>query len=1324
MKILTNIIYLLPILFILNGCLPDGLTKFKEDGVTNSTNDITSSDQLTAPTSLSYSSTTCTVNDECLILPSGYLGGLLPDSEDIVSNEAISLFQSSYTITPSLPSGVSINSSSGIISGIPSVPSPSATYTIILNFTNPVDQINSSLSATIIFSSEQGFPDDLRIKLTSPIGKQIQIDTPAANTFKTPFTNNDFSQIITDDGAIGNITSITATSIYISIVSGEFKIGDQIDNGNIFLISEGEITKITYFFETSESNNIFLEVTTDDINQSSILGANNGVTFGLSPDLNLTSGIPFYEASTGSNTSRLLIGYSSTEIDVSDYTLTVQTASAQNAPEQTAAEQFKRSLTFSIGIIDTPKNLTYSNHIVLKVRNASLFKVGNHISSLIQVPSATAGRGVVKYIKGNHIVLEVSEGKFYINQSIDNKETYADNQTKIEDVQFVNNILKVSPITNLKPYYDTTITNTQSSILCDGINSKHIITLVDTDNSEVYTIQIKRPSGDYSSNLTLDSASKSVSTNSTSCSEKTSKAGENAANVNITHLWSPFITGTIPSLLLSENDTIISDSIAGHMNLYANSILTTGSSDKRALFSILSPGLITHNTNFDLTPPYGNNDTQIENIETSLYFSLPRGKAALISPFMVEGSKNLDFTIDPELPLGLNFDLTTGEISGTPNTSSDKTSYTITAFNAIQEENIILDIEIFDYFSIENKVTSSSSYFLHQAGQNIRAPKCNISQKFIESGLIPDITCFLEVGELDLYELGLDIDITAGTSMCEFVEFQPFSYYQYRPYKTDLKERVYYLISRNSCDFSNLSTSSNLFKSTTTISSGAIDPATNENNLILLEITLDHLCSGNYDETLCDSGRYSYNSISITNDTSVEGSTKCSYEITKKDVNCGGHHSDCISGPKKDIALEGEARSFIHPSYSSIRQNYKFASPIERNEFSNKRLANFTNSNNCSNEINKYVYESQIWKNYTELKNLQSPNSGILSPFSTSSPYYEFYCLDSAYEVKAKIKLLVRDWNLSFDPSSNIDYFIDLNKMDASTNLDDNDIPDWDDTYSTSNATSILPQFNKSGSTCFYSTNLPAIGRSDTLVSRPGTVSGTISTNILNGDGSALFNTEISVGDAIQITGYNVLLYVQQINSDTEIILSSNLTSTFTGASYQSYSPPITQSSQTVSGTTNSPILTGTNTSFIRDVAAGSAIRISSSNNTFIQISYVKSVNSNTSLTLFSNLENDIVAGSLYQTFNLIPITGNVDGTSGDIFLRYDQGLQSQFFQEITPGSILFIKDPLNMSNVENVIVKEVIDSATIRLMGPLNYTYDDATLELIPHHPFPNDDI
>jgi autotransporter-associated beta strand protein len=111
---------------------PTLATSIAEYQLTVSGNNLLLSPVVAAPSGLSYSlsSLTATVGTPILSL-----------------NPAVTGVVTTYSVTPSLPSGLSINSLTGVIGGTPSVPATTATYTITAS--NSLGSTSTTLSLTV-----------------------------------------------------------------------------------------------------------------------------------------------------------------------------------------------------------------------------------------------------------------------------------------------------------------------------------------------------------------------------------------------------------------------------------------------------------------------------------------------------------------------------------------------------------------------------------------------------------------------------------------------------------------------------------------------------------------------------------------------------------------------------------------------------------------------------------------------------------------------------------------------------------------------------------------------------------------------------------------------------------------------------------------------------------------------------------------------------------------------------------------------------------------------------------------------------------------------
>lgn len=111
-----------------------------------------------------------------------------------------------------------------------------------------------------------------------------------------------------------------------------------------------------------------------------------------------------------------------------------------------------------------------------------------------------------------------------------------------------------------------------------------------------------------------------------------------------------------------------------------------------------------------------------------------------------------------------------------------------------------------------------------------------------------------------------------------------------------------------------------------------------------------------------------------------------------------------------------------------------------------------------STQENKFVAKPLAMEPFVGLRTLTA--SGTVAKEYYTSPYYTFYCLDTAFDRKARIRLLVRDWDRIFPNDANLELISDINlgtnarqdlqyfveDPDSHDDINDfNDLLDWDD---------------------------------------------------------------------------------------------------------------------------------------------------------------------------------------------------------------------------------------------------------------------------------------
>ncbi|MFP5490808.1 MAG: hypothetical protein ACLGG0_04865 [Bacteriovoracia bacterium] len=301
------------------------------------------------------------------------------------------------------------------------------------------------------------------------------------------------------------------------------------------------------------------------------------------------------------------------------------------------------------------------------------------------------------------------------------------------------------------------------------------------------------------------------------------------------------------------------------------------------------------------------------------------------------------------------------------------------------------------------------------------------------------------------------------------------------------------------------------------------------------DIDEENLCTYNYGETMCDEGRIQIHDVTVTGtDTSdppdnipdvisVTGSTPRTRE-------CGGSVYNCIGGAIRDVIPtankgftsvvtsleenEGKVTMTINQSIEKrgtnlhaanfMRQcsgvaNYNAANsftPLPGVEFDPNVLASYsklgvsttgTQEKDTNNldviPLADHPFRAGIPGNVVATFAPNSPLRKFSAANMSNQPFYTFSCLDHAYDVKARIRVAVREWNRNFSPTTqNFQFVSDVynralpyatrTKMDAGsavtlleypTIYDDdssndiidlgfNNFEDWDDRLTFSNS--------------------------------------------------------------------------------------------------------------------------------------------------------------------------------------------------------------------------------------------------------------------------------
>lgn len=395
---------------------------------------------------------------------------------------------------------------------------------------------------------------------------------------------------------------------------------------------------------------------------------------------------------------------------------------------------------------------------------------------------------------------------------------------------------------------------------------------------------------------------------------------------------------------------------------------------------------------------------------------------------------------------------------------------------------------------VNHKMDSKLSFTAHKAGTideacELQAPTLGFDAKdYSKSDKTRALDCIIDVEELDLYIQGIEFEVQVDKFLCEYITYTPFRFMKHKPGKTQRK------VFKVDCDLGCGSHAGLVGKcgKSYELWGGAGAPTTFTNEVLAPSQCLYDYDSLNPGSTTtfpnCDEGTISETVIQFTtnSDTNVCNNNS---PIQQEPIitECGGNMRNCAAGPSIEEYPELTHTNTIYENTNldSFTKSWKYNSPLSSQLRTNMNLSNF--SRICSDQSIKPRFDDSIFETIINFKGdiverlghassepitrARKSFAALSAPDSTDyaehphrsalavTPYYSIECLDRAYDIKAQIRLHVREWDRTFTSNSNaLASISDIGKTSGDKLMDRRDDTydttrvwnsrdDWDDFY-------------------------------------------------------------------------------------------------------------------------------------------------------------------------------------------------------------------------------------------------------------------------------------
>jgi hypothetical protein len=440
------------------------------------------------------------------------------------------------------------------------------------------------------------------------------------------------------------------------------------------------------------------------------------------------------------------------------------------------------------------------------------------------------------------------------------------------------------------------------------------------------------------------------------------------------------------------------------------------------------------------------------------------------------------------------------------------------------------------YFRVVNTSSPILNYKLHKTGAGNANAKCEIrnttglsSDIFRVNPAANDISCYFEAEELSLNADGFRFAIEASRNTCDFIGYSPFGFFEKIPGDSTSS---FIQVSCMNDTTGNAEVATAAVEQGLNIQAGGANIGCGEWVTTDPDIPVvtrekftptsdEELCRFNYEEDRCDIGTITVNELAVSfTPATPDSDAVLQHEIIPRTISCRGQVANCVKGPVKQMTSEYTrfTEVVVNKLNQETRKEYIYEGLMNQGKNSNMSYANFRrNLANVNINFNTSfgmtpAYKS-IWSNasfgkifQTRLMDYYSSNlmfdnvskivsDGALLAEATKSnkwkavplaaepfmgledhkinPFYTMYCLDTAYDIKARIRMVVRDWDRVYNSNNEeIEFLSDLFKLanskqdspgyveldnELDTILVFNDKKDWDDQIPMTRTPDVVP---------------------------------------------------------------------------------------------------------------------------------------------------------------------------------------------------------------------------------------------------------------------------